>query len=223
MDDVQRLKSDLAMARRLAEEGRQAPLLGGVFLVVWGLMICACLLFNWGVASGLVAVSSWSIPIVWFGGMGVAHLLSRALAGRLAAAPGALSIGNTVASAVWRAMGLFLGLFAATLFASLFNAPGWMFGGTAADGGRIFGAAFSIFMPVSFGAYAVAMAATAAAARSTLLTWFGRLSLLVMVVMLLLIGRPEQMLLGAAGILLVSVLPGWLLMRRAPPAPHDRA
>ncbi len=211
----QRLTEDLSIARSLAEEGRNAPLIGGVFHVVWGLMIFACLLFNWAVVVGIFDITPWSIPAAWFAGMGGAHLYSRHAARRMQALPGADAISNSVSAAVWRAIGLFLGLFAATLFLVLFQAPAWMFGAETPAEGRIFGAAFSIFLPVSFGAYGVALAASGAAARSTLLNRFSLLSFLVMIATLTLIGRPAQFVAASAGILLVSVLPGLILMRRA--------
>lgn len=210
----QRLTEDLSIARSLAEEGRNAPLVGGIFYVVWGLAIFACLIFNWAVVSGALAATPWSIPAVWFAVMGAAHVYSRLAGQRLRALPGAGAISNAVSGAVWRSVGLFLGLFAVTLFAALFQAPTSIFGGAAADG-RQFGAAFSIFLPVSFGAYGVALAATAEAAKSPLLKRFSLLSFIVMTAALALIGRPAQFIVGAAGILLVSVLPGAIMMRRA--------
>lgn len=217
MSELQeRLQEDLSIARSLAEEGRNAPLIGGVFYVVWGLTIFACLLFNWAVVTGTLRVTPWAIAAVWFAGPFAAHLYSRVARARLKTAPGADAVGNAVSGAVWRSVGLFLGLFAVTLFIALFQAPAWMFGAETPGEGRIFGAAFSIFLPISFGAYGVALAATAEAAKSPLLKRFSLLSFGVMVVALALIGRPEQFLVGAAGILLVSVLPGLIVMRRAP-------
>ncbi|MEQ1931032.1 MAG: hypothetical protein ABL957_10975 [Parvularculaceae bacterium] len=213
----QRLQEDLSLARGLAEEGRRAPLIGGVLYVVWGAAVFGCLMFNWAVTTRALPVSPWAIPVVWFLGMGAAAVIASGIGARLKTLPGAAGIGNTVSGAVWRAVGLFQGIFATTLFVSLFGAPAWMFGATAGEG-RIFAAAFSIFLPVSFGAYSVALAASAAAAKSRMLQQFSLASLALMALTLALIGRSEQLLVGGAGTLLVCVLPGWLLMRRAPKA-----
>ncbi len=216
MHDVETLREDLAIARALAMEPEVSPLSGGVHYVIFGLTMFGCLIFQWSVVAGVVAISPWAIAIVWFGGMAAAAALTGIAARRSTEAPGAFAVGNAVSNAAWRASGRFLGLFALALFAAAFAAPDWMFGAGAGDGaGRLIAAAFSIFLPVSFGVYSVAMAASAAAAKSEMLGRFSFLALLVMAVTIALIGRPAQMLVAAAGILLVSVLPGLLLIREA--------
>lgn len=208
-----RLAEDLRVARSLAEAGRAAPLIGGVHYVLWGGAVFFCLLFQWAIMTSTLALSPWAIPVCWFAAMGATGLISGRASQRLASEAGAHTIGNQVAGAVWRAAGSFLFLFAATLFIALFFTPAAIFGDAAA--GRSFAAGFSIFLPVCFGAYAIAMRASAAAAQNRTLARFGLLSFAIMVATLALIGRPEQSLVGAAGILIVSVLPGLILIRRA--------
>lgn len=212
-----RVAEDMAVARSLAEEGRRAPLIGGAVYVVWGVAVALCLLVNWLVETRIIAVSYWTIPAVWFGGMGLAGVVTRFIRMRLAARPGNVGIGNTVTHAVWNASGAFLGLFSAALFLTLLTASSRMLG-PGAPPGAAFGFAFSIFLPVSFGAYGVAMAASAAAAQSAMLRTFGWISFVAMIATIALIGRAEQMLVGAVAAVVVLVAPGVALMRKEPKA-----
>lgn len=207
------LAQDLAVVRALAEEGRRAPLLGGSIYVVFGLAVALCLVANWAIGTRLVAVSYWAIPAIWLGGMSLASIAARIIRMRLVRRPGAVGIGNAVTAAVWSASGAFLGIFAAALFAALLAAPEDVFG-FSRDGGAVFAIAFSIFQPVSFGVYAVALAASAEAAKSDLLKTFSRIAFAAMAATAALIGRHEQLLVGAAAALLVLAVPGVLLMRR---------
>lgn len=201
------LTEDMARARALAEEGRQAPLIGGVIYVVWGMMIALCLLLNWAIGTRVLALSNWAVPAIWFVGMGTAGLVSSAIGRRLALRSGAVGIGNSVSTKVWNASGAFLGLFSAILFLNLLVL-------SPHSKGSNIGFGFAIFQPVCFGVYAVAMAASAEAAKSDLLKTFSKIAFGAMVVTAALIGRSEQLLAGAASALVVLVLPGLILMRR---------
>lgn len=215
MDETSRsrLAEDLAVARTLAEEGRRAPLIGGQVYVIWGVAIAFCLIANWAISTGAVAVSKWAIPLLWFAVMPIAGAWAGAVRNGLAHRPGATGVGNSVTRAVWSASGLFLGVFAAVLFATLLAAPEAALGQSRATG-EIFGFAFSIFQPMCFGVYGVAMAASAEAAKSALLRNFSRVAFLAMAATTALIGRSEQLLVGAAAAIIVLALPGYLLMRR---------
>ena len=208
-----RLAQDLAMARSLAEDGRRAPLVGGAIYIIWGVTIAACLGLNWAIRTQTLQVTFWAIPAIWFAGTGVAGALTGAVRLGLARRPGAAGIGNSVTRSVWTASGLFLALFAAALFVRLMTAPAETLGSARASG-EVVGFAFSIYLPVCFGVYAVAMSASAQAAQSSLLKAFSRLSFAAMVVTAAMIGRPEQLLLGAVASLLVLAAPGAILMRR---------
>ena len=209
---LQDLAADLAAARSLAEEGRRGPLSDGATYVVFGVAVAACLAFNWAVLTRTLTLDYWWIPVAWFGGMTTASLLSRSLRRRAAARASAVSFSNVVSAAVWRAAGAYFGVYATALFLAMAFAPSPLF--TALGGARI-SAAFSIFLPATFGVYAIAIAASAAAADSKMLRRFGWLSMLFMAATAALIGRSEQLLVGALGSLLVLAAPGALLLRRA--------
>lgn len=214
MNDAARNKvaEDMAIARTLAEQGRRAPLVGGAIYVVWGVAIALCLTLNWAIGTRVLPVSYWAIPAIWFGGMAAAGVISGMIRTRLAGRPGAFGIGNAVTRAAWNAGGIFLGLFSSALFATLLLAPKRVLGFDAPTGVAM-SFAFSIFLPVSFGVYAVAMAVSAEAAQSALLRRFSGGAFAAMLATAVLIGRTEQMLVGAAAALLVLAGSGVALMR----------
>jgi hypothetical protein len=207
---LQDLAADLAAARALAEEGRRGPLRGGGVLVVFGVAVSACLVFNWAVASGALDITPWSIPAVWFGGMTSASLISSHMRRRLVGSGGGLNFGNAVTSSVWRAAGIFFAVYSIALFTATLLTPTPMFSNI--PGLRV-AAAFSSFTPVTFGVYAIALAASATAASSSLLGRFSWLSMAFMAATAALIGRPEQLLVAAVGALAVLAAPGAMLMR----------
>src|SRR4051812_36060115 len=67
MADMQSVRDDIAFMRALAEEGRTAPLVGGGILLTAGLVFGAASLGHYAVMSGLIHVSPWAYPVVWFG------------------------------------------------------------------------------------------------------------------------------------------------------------
>ena len=73
---------------------------------------------------------------------------------------------------------------------------------------------FTLVPPVVFGVYAIAMAASSAAARDTTLRRYAVLSMAFLVVTTLLAGSAAQFLAMAIGAVLVSIVPGIVLMQR---------
>ncbi len=214
-DDLRRRAADdLKAARTLAEAGRRAPLLGGEIYVIWGLAVAAALLVQWAIVVRLLDLSPWAIPVSWFALTGAAALVSSRFRAARLTHPGAAGVGNTVSGAVWRAAGLFLGVFAVTLFAAGLASP---FDADASGGerGRWIAAGFAMFTPASFGVYAIAMEASAAAAQAPWLRNFSRLSFAAMAATVVTAGAPIQHLIAAAGVITSLVLPGVLMMRRA--------
>lgn len=209
-----RAADDVRAARALAEAGRRAPLLGGAVYVTWGLAVAAALVVNWAIVVQAISAPYWAIPISWFALMGVAGLMSSRLGAADQKRSGAAGIGNAVSAAVWRAAGLFLGVFAVTLFSVGMLSP-FDPGATGADRGRWIAAGFSMFTPASFGVYAIAMEASAEAAEARWLRIFSRLSFAAMAATIVTAGSPAQLLIAAASVVAVLVLPGLLLMRGA--------
>ena len=207
--EMERLRPDLAdelaYVRSLAEEGRDAPLVGGFYYLLWGGLMGLAALFCFAVTSGFAPLGRAGIMGPWIvGGLigwGVTFLRRKELK------PGALTLGNRAASATWFAVGVFMTVFWVTLMVvhdnfTRFGVPPYFM--------------FTIVFPVAFGLYGVAFYATAAAARMAWLKYFAFLSWAFCVAAMLLIGSDMQFLLGAAGCFLCAALPGFLVMRAEP-------
>lgn len=185
---------DLARLRAIAEEGRSAPLLGGWYLIVWGGAISAALLANWAIDARLLPWPQYSLALLWFGLTGAAAAVSALLGRRKQRGPGAHAIGNKVERTVWTWAGAFLGTIAVALFVRAVlrdDSAAWNL--------------FAVMSPVGFGAYAIAIGTSAAAANDRGGLPFALLSLGFAAVTTLLIGRIEQFPIAAAGVALVTI------------------
>lgn len=197
--------ADLAALRKIAEQGRRAPLLSGRYFILWGAILCAASLYHYALMRGLIAAPSWSLALVWFGLSGLGAVISIAF-GRSSGERGALGTGNRVEAAVWSAAAWLFAIVALSLFtmASLAPPPGLA---------NPFGM-FTLMPPLTFGVYAIAIKASAIAGEAPLLRPYALLSLALAGAETLLIARPEQYLLFAVGIVIVSIPPGVALLRR---------
>lgn len=190
-------QEDLARLRAIAEEGRNAPLLGGWHLILWGGAIATALLVNWAVVERLLPWPGHALAIIWFGIISAAWIGSALLGRREAGKPGEFTIGNKVERAVWTAVGGFLTTLAVALLvrAILIGDPqAWSL--------------FAMMSPVSFGAYAVALSASASAANAGAGRICALLSLGFAAATVFLIGDPAQYPVAAAGVALVTIPTG---------------
>jgi hypothetical protein len=197
------LLQDLAYARTLAEEGRQAPLLGGAYFVFWGLLNGAAFGAHWAVLEG--HLPNWNgaaFGALWlsygvFAGVGM-FLLAQ----RTRRKPGLTTIGVRAESAVWRGAAL-------ALLAIVVGSLGRMIADndpTAPN--AIFGAAFAI--------YGAALYGTACLAQQTWLKAFAWVAFAVAATLCLFANANWAYLNAAGGSLAVLFVPGLILLRREP-------
>jgi len=201
------LAGEIAYVKTLAEEGRNAPLVGGVLYVIWGGVVgLAAALTYFSVAGILPMPFVGGLPF-WIGAMAIGWGASFLFGPRALRKPGALTIGNKTASAAWFAIGVFMSLFwiAAMAFEGQFKAAG-------VEPQFVFGLMF----PIAFGLYGVAFYATAVAARLDWMRGFAIAAWIFSIAALYFIGDARQLLLGAVGSLVCAVFPGFILMRREP-------
>lgn len=197
-------QEDLARLRAIAEEGRNAPLLGGWHLILWGGAIATALMINWAVDERILPWPGYSLAIAWFGIIFAAWIGSVLLGRREAGKPGAFTIGNKVERTAWTWAGAFLTTIAVALFlrAALAGDPAsWSL--------------FAVMAPVGFGAYAVAIGTTAVASGDHGATPYALLSLAFAAATTLLIGQPEQYPAAAAGVAIVTISCGVRHLRTA--------
>lgn len=201
------LASEIAYVKTLAEEGRNAPLVGGVIYVIWGAVIAVAAGLSYLVYSGALAAPFIGGVWFWVAALAVGWAASLALGRRADRKPGAMTVGNKTANAAWLAVGVFMSTFwiASMAFRGHFRSAG-------VEPSILFGLMF----PIAFGLYGVAFFATAVAARLDWMRGFAVAAWIFSMAALYYLGDPLQFLIGAAGSLVCAVLPGVLLMRREP-------
>jgi len=191
-------QDELSRLRAIAEEGRSAPLLGGWHLILWGGAMTLALLINWAVVERVLLWPGWSLAISWFGIVLVAWTASMLVGRSKANEPGARSVGNRVERAAWTTAGYFLLMLSLALFVRA----------SLSDGDRADWDLFAFMPPATFGAYAVALHASAVAAGGGSGRLYVPVALAFVGLTAFLIGDPLQYLAAAAGIFLVSIPAG---------------
>ncbi|MBN9481517.1 MAG: hypothetical protein J0I52_14865 [Bordetella sp.] len=201
-DQVQSVHDDIAYMKALAEEGRQAPLVGGRILVTAGLVFGGAAIVHYGVDSGLIDVSPVAYPLLWGAAMLIffgALIVGIRQADRK---PGAQSAGNRAAGAGW--MGAGLGIFVMSLAMAV---VGWKTQSNAVA---------MVFPSLIFALYGSGWAVSATMSGQK---WQWRLAIGCWVatpLIAFLIGSPLMWLGYAAGLFLFALVPGLILMRQEP-------
>jgi hypothetical protein len=196
------LRDDLSYMRKMAEQGRSGPILGGAFLAGAGLTYGAAALLQW-----LIETGATTLPItpsqIWIGASVLFALVWLALFVRLrgsgvAQAPGATQFAFGMA---WSGCGL--GILA-------------MLGALAIAGNRMnVPQLMEANAFVAFAFYGTAWFVSGALARQA---WMFAVALAAFAITLLLaalIGTPNELLAFAAGLVLTLAVPGFVLASRA--------
>lgn len=201
------LAGEIAYVKSLAQEGRNAPLIGGILYVIWGTVIAVAALSTYFVEIGVLNAPFVGGAWFWFLAFVVGWASSFILAPKAGFKPGAATIGNRTAGAAWLAVGVFMSIFWTA--SSLFNAR---FRSIGVDPHLVFGLMF----PIAFGVYGIAFYATAVAARLNWMRGFAVSSWIFSIASLYFVGDARQLIIGVAGSALCAILPGVLLMRKEP-------
>lgn len=199
MSNENSLHDDISYMRRLAESGRQGPILGGVFLAAAGVVFGVACAVSWAVRSGVMPVKGWNELYLWLGAFAVfavfwvivfLRTLSR---GRPVAAAS-----NSIFGTIWSACGIgVMVVFCTTLLvANRLNAP----------------VVLNAYIPVIFAFYGAAWFASAALSKRSWMHLAGIGSFLFAFVMALLAENSLQLLAMGAGLILLLALPGLKLM-----------
>lgn len=201
-DKIQALKDDIAFMRALAQEGSSTPLLFGGVLVAAGLIFGAGAVGHWLIGSGMFAISPWAYLINWSIAGALFTVAMMRITHRAKSRPGYSAGVNKATGVAWSGAGfsiftMFLGLAAIGFVTGNWSAmsafPVVIF--------AIYGACWFVagvlsntgwLKLVSFGSYAVAVGLGA------------------------LTGSSYLMLVYAAGLILLAVVPGLILMRQEP-------
>ena len=198
-------QDDLRMMRELAEEGRSRPLLSGRHLLLFGAAIALASLLHGAVLSGIFAWPPVALPIIWLALIAPAAIVSRTW--RPAPGDCPQTIGNKVEQAVWQAGGAFLGVVSLSTLALAYLR-------LEQSGETMTFFLMSMIAPITFGVYAIALAASAVAGRVPALKAYSALAMVFVVGSAVTAGSAIQFVVMSAGAVLVSVLPGLMLLKR---------
>ena len=201
-DQLQSVHDDIAYMKALAQEGRQAPLLGGSVLITAGLVFGLASIVHYAIDSGLIAVNPVAYLVLWGAAMLVFFAVLIIQTRRLGGRPGARSAANRAAGAGW--MGVGLGIFVMSLSMAVI---GWK---VKSDIPAM------IFPSLIFALYGSGWAVSATMSDQK---WQWTLAISCWIaapLIALLTGSPLMWLGYAAGLFLFALLPGVLLVRQEP-------
>lgn len=197
------LAEDLAYVRTIAEEGRQAPLLGGSFLTFWGVLNAAAWMAQWALLHDLlVANPDWHFAALWSAYGVVAGIGTVLLGARVKGMPGRSAFGNRVEGAVWSGMGMGLGAVAVGAIGHMIlsrNPP-----------------AVDVIVPSAFALYGVALMVTGTVSKERWLSAYAVASWGLSVILGVFLSSDWFYLAGAAGALTILLAPGLILLRKEP-------
>ena len=194
---------DLAYVKTLAEEGKNAPMLGGRIGLWWGVLLCIALFSHWASLRGISPLPIEMLGLIWLvfgvvGGIG-SVILGRTLAGK----PGIASVNNRVAGALWTGNAVLLFVYSLSALLS------------AAFGNSDYGIMDTI-MPIAFGLYALTAYVLARISNDKWQLIPGSIALAFVPISLLLLGSPNLYLAAMLGVVLTSVIPSIVELRREP-------
>jgi hypothetical protein len=197
------LVEDLAYVRALAEEGRHAPLIGGGFLVFFGVSLAIAYSLQWALLSDVFGQTDGIAYAFLWGGYGVvAALGGLLLRPRVRTLPGAASIVNRVDRAVWQCVSLAILVIVAGCIARMIIAHDDY--------------APNAIMASAFSLYGVALGVTATISNQSWLRIFAWLSFAASAALWLFMNETWTYLLAAGASVAVLILPGVMMIRRQP-------
>ena len=193
---------DLRYVRQLAESGAHAPLLGGRFMALWGLLLTAAYIAHHLALTGAIGDGESVFAIIWIGFSALGVIGQLVLARGMPAKAGAGSAGNRASRTIWMAAAA---------------AIGSMVVGCALAAGTGAGkAAFDWIVPVAFAVYACALIVTGSLARNRPTFAAGVGAVIMVGLFTALILSPDRYLVAAAGVAVTVLLPGLALLRSEP-------
>ena len=193
---------DIDYVRRLAESGAHAPLLGGRFMLWWGLCLTVAYVLHHLALNGSIGDGRTIFAFIWIG-FSVAGMTGQLLLARtMPAKSGAGSAGNRASPTVWTA--------AAAAIASM--VVGCLLAARSGAGP----ATFDWIVPVAFAVYACALIVTGTLARDGITRAAGAGAVIMVGLFTALILSPDRYLLAAGGVFATVFLPGLLLLRAEP-------
>jgi len=194
---------DLDYIKTLAEEGKNAPLLGGRIGIWWGILLLITLFIHYLALTGTGPLPIEMIGAAWMAFGVVGSIGSFFLGRNLTKKPGAASINNRTAEALWT--GNTILLFTYGLSA-----------GVSAAYGRVGWVIMDTMMPIAFGLYGLTAYVLAKISGEKGQLIVGALGLAFVPISLFLLGTAELYLAAMAAIVCTIIIPGVINIRREP-------
>ncbi len=199
----QEVKENLGYLKELAEQGSNAPLLGGRVGLMWTGLLVPTLLIHGLAATGKIGFPVQNIGMLWMGFGIVGGILSALLARGLDKKPGSGSLGNRIESISWPVTAVLIFAFAISIAVAVM---------TQGAGHEL----FNMIVPFAFGLGAVNMILLGRITRQSFLTMSGIASGLFMILTAIFIQNPNLYFVAAAGVVVTGILPGLIQMRKEP-------
>lgn len=201
-DQMQSVRDDIAYMRGLAHEGRKTPMLGGSILIAAGLIFSAASVAHWAILTGAVNLPLQALSVMWLAATAVFFIALAVLRVGIGRKPGAFSPVNKASGAAW--MGVGIGIFVMAIAMSIVS---W----------KVQSAIPVLLFPsLIFTLYGAGWAVSAKVSDKKWLWWLAVGAWIAAPLIALLTGEPEQYLAYAAGLLILTTLPGVIMVREEP-------
>ena len=196
---------NIDFVKTLAEEGRNAPLLGGWIGLWWGFLLIATLFVHYLALIGKGPLAIEMIGLAWVSFGIIGGIGSVVLGRRLQKQPGASSMINRVATALWTGNTILLFTYGISA-------------GFSAGLGHISFEIMDTMMPLAFGLYGLTafVLTRIGGARWQLIP--ALISLAFVPFSLFLLGKPELYLLAIVVVLCTIIIPDIIHIRNEPKA-----
>jgi len=201
-EKMQTLKDDIAFMKALAQEGSAVPLLFGGVMVAAGLTFGLAAIGHWMIDTGVLNVPDWAFLVNWLGAAAVFGIAANRILHRAKSKPGYSAGVNKATGAAWSGVGF-------AIFASW---AGMMGIGLATGQWQV----MNVFPVLIFALYGAAWFVAASLSGKGWIMLVALGSFAAAVAMGALTATPYVMLGYAACLMLLTVLPGWILMRQEP-------
>jgi hypothetical protein len=196
-------KQNLSYLKTVAEQGANAPLLGGRIGLMWTALLVPTLSIHGLSAMGKIGMPESRIGLLWLAFGFIGGILSAILSRNLDEKPGAGSLGNRVEAIVWPVQAVLIFGFAISIVI-----------GSAVNDVPVL--LFNTIMPFAFALSAVSLVLLGRLTEQGYLMTAGIASALFMVVTTIFVANPLVYIIAAIGVVFTGVVPNIIQMRKEP-------
>lgn len=201
-DQMKSLREDITYMRALADEGTRGPLLGGSILVAAGIIFGGASIVEWAMQAGVLNTPEVGHLYLWGATAVLFTIALVTLIKRQKGRPGHLSPSNRAFANAWMGVGLAIFAMSVALTTLIYK--------TGSD------LPAAIFPSLIFALYGSGWAVSAAMSGQKWLWWPAIGGWVAAPVLAWFVGDPALWLIYAAGLILLALVPGAILMRGEP-------